>query len=482
MAEQSGCLEWNIASSGLNKFLNARNGDEFASEIFECGSFVFQCKVYPNGRKKEQKGCVMLYFILQTSLNSKNISKITVKARLYCPQTLCDWKHIQHLKKDNAGIGWHSKNMLLNEISSDLSHIKFICQITILRIEYKPHQNSIGINIYHKLSQMDLYSKFEWNINSKLLESFKKSHNGKFYHSSDYNNGCWCTSIAPNGASYKDIGNVKVGLQLLQLPAGVGKIKCKFSITSNYENIKCDGKKDFSYNSTFIALGDGTMKTDNLLNIEKQILFTVEIIIVKMYDEYNKEISKTNWHKYGIINNLENTTQNSLPPIMSKSYSGEPTSQSDITFKTINTSMEQMDMNLTQMHSNYNMLSPSGTPINIASINPIINNNSNHSSINNNNMNQLHHQQNIMQISSQHTIQNRCFLNNQLQTNNNNNLPKTHQSPSSTPNNTHSNNTRVSQSQFINLIIQHFLILQWNQEKNHYKLQQNRLYHRQEQV
>ena len=93
MAAQSGSLAWDISGDELDKFLSSRNGEEFASEKFVAGAFTFQCKVYPNGRKREQKGCVMLYFVLQSSLGKK-ISKVSVKARLYCPQTLCDWKHI----------------------------------------------------------------------------------------------------------------------------------------------------------------------------------------------------------------------------------------------------------------------------------------------------------------------------------------------------------------------------------------------------
>ena len=207
----------------------------------------------------------MLYFVLQSSLTSQ-ISKITVKARLYCPQTLCDWKHIQHLKKDNAGIGWHSKNMLLSEAQQH-SHLKFLCQITILRIEYQSSPkasktgtggghgggsgtdtNSLGVNIYHKLSKMNVSTVHQWEMSRKLLDSFRAAHCGKFYHSMDYNWDSFCTSVAPNGGNLRDAGNVKCGIQLLQLPAGIGKIKCKFSICCNVGNLQCDGKKEFSYN------------------------------------------------------------------------------------------------------------------------------------------------------------------------------------------------------------------------------------------
>eukprot|EP01083_Nonionella_stella_P142092 438892_1 len=344
MTDHSGSLHWEFSGASLTKFLAASNGAEFASETFNAGRFTFQCKVYPNGRKSCQKGCVMLYFILQTSF-TKKINQITVKARLYCPQTLCDWKHIQHLKRDNAGIGWHSQNMLLQEAKPH-SHIKFVCDIDVVRIEYKPsskhsHKSiNIGHNIYHKLSQMNVYTRYDWNIHPKLLQSFQASHNGKFYHSPDYNHGSWCTSIAPNGANRKDIGNVKVGLQLLLLPPGVTKIKTRFSIACNYDNIKCEGKREFHYSSTFIAWGDGTMKSTALQQQHMDGLsFVVEIIILQMYDECNQEIHKSNWFQFGIINNLMMT----------------PLSQSDQA-KTIHSSDP----------SNYNLLSPSITQISVA--------------------------------------------------------------------------------------------------------------------
>ncbi len=71
----------------------------------------------------------------------------------------------------------------------------------------------------------------------KTFESFLTAHNGKFYHSNDYNNGCWCSSIAPNGCNTKDINNVKCGLQLLQLPFGLSRLKAKFSIFCPIFNI-----------------------------------------------------------------------------------------------------------------------------------------------------------------------------------------------------------------------------------------------------
>ena len=182
MADHCGSLTWNISGTSLSKFLAASNGDEFASDTFTAGSFTFQCKVYPNGRKREQRGCVMLYFVLQTALSPK-MSKLTVKARLFCVQTQCDWKHIQHLKRDNArGIGWHSKNMLLSEAQSAGAALQLICEVTILRIEYK---DSPQINIYHKLSRMAAAFEYKWDMTPSLLASLQSAHNGKFYHSSD---------------------------------------------------------------------------------------------------------------------------------------------------------------------------------------------------------------------------------------------------------------------------------------------------------
>eukprot|EP01084_Bolivina_argentea_P178308 308231_1 len=333
-SQHSGSLSWEFSGFKLHTFLSSKNGDEFVSETFHAGSFKFQCKMYPNGRKKEQEGCVMLYFILQTSLANK-ISKITVNARLYCPQTLCDWRHIQHLKKDNAGIGWHSKNMLLSEIKNE-SYLKFICQITIVRIEYKNNHN-----IYHKLTKMNTYTRHEWIINSELFESFTTAHNGKFYHSNDYNNGCWCSSIAPNGSNTKDINNVKCGLQLLQLPPFISRLKAKFSIISPFFDIKCAGKKEFTYNSTFISWADGTLQTQALLNAisnNEKLSFIVEIIVLKVYDEYDKEIPKTNWFKYGLISNFESPLTN-----------------------------KKTDSMTGDLSSNYNLLSPSTTQMSVIS-------------------------------------------------------------------------------------------------------------------
>ena len=61
----SGTFTWNITDkSFIHNILNAKNGQTFYSQKFNIAKLHWQLELYPNGRKKEQKGSFHLYLKL----------------------------------------------------------------------------------------------------------------------------------------------------------------------------------------------------------------------------------------------------------------------------------------------------------------------------------------------------------------------------------------------------------------------------------
>eukprot|EP01084_Bolivina_argentea_P023578 44009_1 len=146
--------------------------------------------------------------------------------------------------------------------------------------------------------QFPAVTSFTWDINQQLLDVMSTSKPGKNIYSVTFGNGCWSCQCNPAGEYKSKKGICEIGIQLLQLPSTVSKIKvhCKLSC----EQLKWDNDitVELSYGDAAVvkykAMNKSCFKSFTELD------FKMTIIIQEIYDQNNQRIPQQDYQSHGV--------------------------------------------------------------------------------------------------------------------------------------------------------------------------------------
>eukprot|EP01083_Nonionella_stella_P179875 639820_1 len=259
--------------------------------------------LYPNG-------CKGALGQLQTVITVRHIpwhiDSVQVKYEVYCVQSLAQYKDVCVLSSRKQ-----AQTFAIGKLSKYKYKPKTMeigCSIEILSIKYNAYCASDKIQLLSHNRDLDYYkpltihakNKFEWNIGGVLLDKCKKDSccdSDAVYNSKDID-AHWVLCLFPNGSD----ANVMLKLQLIRLPPRVGVIKVYIVLHTNYGDIT----KKFTVSSSYtrnqmIDVMDFPSRW--LYSMDDILSFTVWIEMKEVYDVSGQIINRTEWTKYGIIDN-----------------------------------------------------------------------------------------------------------------------------------------------------------------------------------
>eukprot|EP01084_Bolivina_argentea_P113943 202967_1 len=104
----------NITDNELvNKILNAKNGEEFTSDVFTIGDLNWQIELNPNGWNQSTVGAVGVFVKLITLPSSwKNV---TIMRSIQSPQTQSSYTRLATYIKNGQSKGWPDYTLRLEE-------------------------------------------------------------------------------------------------------------------------------------------------------------------------------------------------------------------------------------------------------------------------------------------------------------------------------------------------------------------------------
>ena len=248
------------------------------------------------------------YYLELISIPSE-IESIIVYVILYCVETEYQHKTTKIFNHDkyyqrNQFQGWASRNCKLLNLKKYKS-LHFYTYIDILHIKYNKNENK------YFTQNIKMYSSFyyQWKIPNKMLSRFKISEHGQHFYSPNFNNNCWCITIAPRGYNEYNIDTVILQFKLLKLPYKIKSIFANYNLKSNINNgIDLKWKSKFSYNNFRCKWDDEQYMTSNVkpkaLNKLDSMNVTLSINIEQVeVDDRDGVIDKELWSNYGIIDN-----------------------------------------------------------------------------------------------------------------------------------------------------------------------------------
>ena len=143
--DNDGEIIWNISSKSgfLNNVLNAKNKQQFGSNIISIGQFKWQMIMTPNGMDKESIGSCDIFLNL-ISMPSK-YNQITILMMIKCPQTHSSYTTMC-IYKIGQSFGWPPGTQSLAELKfHQNTNIQFIIVIKILSMSMAS-SNTISSN------------------------------------------------------------------------------------------------------------------------------------------------------------------------------------------------------------------------------------------------------------------------------------------------------------------------------------------------
>eukprot|EP01084_Bolivina_argentea_P139235 244945_1 len=222
----SGTVTWKIEKNDMVKFLQAKNKEILMGSSFYVGDHKFTLDVQPNGCSKDRIGSVDLFLKLLSM--PANVCESRIKFEMFCYETLTSYKTAIIYEGQGIAFGWKAFDMRKEECKTK-STIRFKCDVKILEVKYKTEKGILNTyigNMSHAMHvQLPVVTSFTWNINQQLLDVMSTSKPGKNVHSVTFGNGCWSCQCNPAGWYKSQKSDCWMGIQLLQLPSTVSKIK-----------------------------------------------------------------------------------------------------------------------------------------------------------------------------------------------------------------------------------------------------------------
>ena len=313
----------------LKDLLSMNNHTSIYSKFVRYKGMELHCSIAPNGWSSKDKGQVIFY--LEAKSIPDNIKSVTFITKMFCVQT--NTKYETTSKREQIATGhvlsrWTTGLLPLSLLNfMNVTKLEFICNIEILKIEYKAHSDYIKPGI-----QLSANSKIEWVLSKKdwdLFSNVNDKTKGKTV--SNLNgpccvNGCCIVEIEKetlimrqsvydhmsrkNSFDYVVRTRYWIKTRLRQWPQNIGSMLIRYKIDVSYRST---GTQSTNWNKKRIALwknsydqlhfSDGDLKASVNTDEDWPYKIVVEFQIEKVFADPSKsvEISKDKWSQYGII-------------------------------------------------------------------------------------------------------------------------------------------------------------------------------------
>eukprot|EP01084_Bolivina_argentea_P139236 244949_1 len=295
----SGTVTWKIEKNDMVKFLQAKNKEILMGSSFYVADHKFNLYVQPNGCNKNRIGSVDLFLEL-TSMPA-NVCASRIKFEMFCYETLTSFKTTITYDQYTSW-GWQAFDMRKEECKTK-STIRFKCDVKILEVKYKTEKGILNTyigNMSHAMHvQLPVVTSFTWNINQQLLDVMSTSKPGKNVHSVTFGNDCWSSYCKPAGGYKSKKSGCVMGIQLLQLPSTVSKIKVQCKLSCEKLNWNTDKTAELSYDRPCFGVTCKAMNKSSFKSFT-ELDFKITIIIKEIYDQNNQRIPQQDYQSHGV--------------------------------------------------------------------------------------------------------------------------------------------------------------------------------------
>ena len=249
LGENSGYYDWCINDKELlDSMMNAKNGDEFTSDVFIMCNLKWRIEINPDGWNKSTKGSTDIFLNLLSFPDA--VSKICAFFTISSKQTATQFSNSKAFTKKKHTPGF-SKILRFPDLQKlNLAQWNIVVSINIHHIELKPtlsnslaltsaylahsiNQHPYGIAIHHRYNRA---SRYIYKINDiHLLNMIKMSSSKRRFESPIWDN-LWRLAFYPNGDNSDRSGYFGVYLRVAVLPPFVESITVKYQINCPQTN------------------------------------------------------------------------------------------------------------------------------------------------------------------------------------------------------------------------------------------------------
>eukprot|EP01083_Nonionella_stella_P010470 29814_1 len=197
--------------------------------------------------------------------------------------------------------GWFRYNMTLNKYK-DCDAISFCCYAELSDIK-----RTSDVVTKHNITSLKSRCTFQWDVDQDTLNAFKVANQGQCFYSPNFNNGCFCLVVIPQGRVTDPVGSLRTFVKMLKLPSDVDYAKCQCTLKVVAENE--DNQEEYSLHERLgfgigrrHAVASSTLFYSPTCDIfDSAVGIKVSMEITEIYDADRESIHKTKWSEFNVI-------------------------------------------------------------------------------------------------------------------------------------------------------------------------------------
>ena len=261
----------------LTKLLSLPNAEYHQLPIKFNHDLSFNIGIAANGYEQAQRG--KADFILEINQISQNIEQISICYQYDIVEIQSSIKAFTLFTYKDIVEDMHVEAIFMNHKKlHQQKQVTLRFHIHSLTIKYKQDNQPL---YYPSLNSMKFQEQqnFTWNVDKKLIESFKDYLNGFPFSSPIFNN--MFINCYRNGESSSTKGIFGWGLSFASFSININKMELKVSAKTNIFSERKEYNFICTHGQRMICCDNNKFQIELL---EDKLVFDVEVIITKLYD------------------------------------------------------------------------------------------------------------------------------------------------------------------------------------------------------